>query len=269
MPQIVVRGCVVAYEVAGTGTPVILLHGGGSSGRQWHSLVAALSREFLCCAPDLFGHGKSSPWVGPAGPSLADYSAIAEALARSFGAPAHLVGHSHGGAVAIRHAMDHPDCLASLTLIEPTLMHLLRVTDNPAWPEAEELGSKHIDAVSRGRSKEVADEFLPYWIGEEAWQSMPDHRRAAIIETMPAVAQFWSSEFAETTPAEDYARLDVPTLLIRGSRTRATAHEVISVLLEVLTNRRLVEVEGAGHMSPFTHVAQVNAAISSFLTEHC
>lgn len=44
MPQIVARGCVVAYEVAGKGTPVILLHGGGSSGRQWRSLVAALSK---------------------------------------------------------------------------------------------------------------------------------------------------------------------------------------------------------------------------------
>jgi len=268
MPELSIRNCNVFYSVTGAGEPVILLHGGGSSGRQWKALTAAIETNFLCYTPDLFGHGASSSWTGDKGPLLADYAAIAEAIAALDRQPFHLVGHSHGGAVAITYASGNPKTLASLTLIEPTLMHLLRISDSPAWPEGEELGTKHIDAVSRGNSAQIADEFLPYWIGDEAWHTMPDDRRAAIIDTMPAVAQFWASEFAETTPADAYSRLDVPTLLVRGTKTRATAREIISLLHDLLPNSRLVEIEGGGHMAPLTHATDVNEAIANHLVRH-
>lgn len=268
MPELSIRNHTVSYTVTGAGEPVVLLHGGGSSARQWKTLTDAVEAQFQCCAPDLFGHGESSAWDSTKSPLLADYAAIVEDVAAMNGQPFHLVGHSHGGAVAIAYAIISPKTLSSLTLIEPTLMHMLRVCDSPAWPEAEQLGKTHIDAVSRGESARIADEFLPYWIGDEAWQSMPPDRRTAIIDTMPAVAQFWASEFAEATPAEAYAQLDVPTLLIRGTRTRATAHEIVSLLHDLLPNSWLVEVEGAGHMAPLTHASDVNEAIVNHLTRH-
>ena len=265
MPELHVRNCNVFYTVVGGGEPVILLHGGGSSSRQWKTLTSVIETEFLCCVPDLFGHGASSDWAGKQFPELADYAAIVEGLAAVCGEPFHLIGHSHGGAVAIAYAARFPKSLSSLALIEPTLMHLLRICNSPAWAEAQALGTKHIDAVSRGASAQIADEFLPYWIGEDAWQNMPGDRREAIIDTMPAVAQFWASEFAEATPAETYQQLDVPTLLVRGTRTRATAREIISLLAGLLPNSRLVEVEGAGHMAPLTHSSDVNEALANHL----
>ncbi len=254
--------------MARAGEPVILLHGGGSSCRPWKALIAAIEAQFLCCAPDFFGHGLSSAWTSEEGPLLADYAAIVEAIAALHGQPSHLVGHSHGGAAAIAYAARSPKSLASLTLIEPTLMHLLRVCNSPAWVEAEQLGTKHIDAVSRGEPAKIADEFLAYWIGNDAWQAMPDDRRAAIIDTMPAVAQFWAAEFAEATPTEVYAQLDIPTLLVRGTRTRATTCEITSLLYDLLPNSQLVEVEGAGHMAPLTHANDVNEAIADHLVQH-
>ena len=211
MPELTIRSHNVSYATAGGGEPVILLHGGGSSGRQWNSLTATIETQSLCYAPDLFGHGASSAWTTKEGSLLADYAAIVEAIDALNGEPFHLVGHSHGGAVAIAYATGNPNTLSSLTLIAPTLMHLLRVSNSPAWPEAEELGSKHIDA---------------------------------------------------------YAQLDVPTLLIRGTRTRATAREIISLLHDFLPNSRLVEIEGAGHMAPLTHAFNVNEAIANHLVRH-
>lgn len=268
MPELSIRNQNVSYAVTGVGEPVLLLHGGGSSGRQWMALTTALEAQFQCYTPDLFGHGSSSAWTDKATPVLADYAAIVEAITALAGEPIHLVGHSHGGAVALAYATGNARTLSSLTLIEPTLMHLLRICDSPAWPEAEDLGTKHIEAVSRGKSAQIADEFLPYWIGDKAWQTMLDERRAAIIDTMPAVAHFWASEFAEATPAEVYAQLDVPTLLIRGTSTRATAYEIVSLLHDLLPDSRLVEIEGSGHMAPLTHAADVNEAIAKHLAQH-
>jgi len=76
---------------------------------------------------------------------------------------------------------------------------------------------------------------------------MPEERRAAIIQTMPAVARFWASEFAETTPTEVYAKLGAPTLLVRGRKTRATAHDIVELLDGLLLNAAIVEIDGAGH----------------------
>jgi len=259
----------VSYAAVGTGEPVILLHGGGSSSRQWRSLASSLEDRFVCYTPDLYGHGSSSHWTGTSAPTLNDYADIVDAIADHPGRPFHLVGHSHGGAVAISYATRNLDALLSLTLIEPTLMHLLREAgEDEVWREAEELGTKHMKAVAAGKASEIADEFLPYWIGEAAWQSMPDERRAAIIETMPAVAQFWASEFAETTPAETYEQLAVPTLLIRGTRTRATAHAIIELLGGLMPNARTLEIEGAGHMAPLTHMAEVNAAVENHIMDY-
>jgi pimeloyl-ACP methyl ester carboxylesterase len=107
--------------------------------------------------------------------------------------------------------------------------------------------------------------FLPYWIGQAAWDAMAPGRRQAVIATMPAVAQFWSSVFAETKELDSYARVAVPTLLVRGTATTRSAREVIGVLSEILPNARIVEIDGAGHMVPLTHSEAVNAVAVSHI----
>lgn len=269
MPELLVHDSPISYRTCGSGEPVMLLHGGGSNGRQWMALVSELGDHRLCLLPDFHGHGASPPWLGILDPSLGDYAAIVEALENIVGRPFHLVGHSHGGAVAITYAVQHPEALRSLTLIEPTLMHLLRaVGSSDAWREARDLGHKHIKAIAEGKSAEIADEFLPYWIGDAAWHAMSEERRAPIIATMPAVAQFWSSVLKASTATDHYASMRAPTLLIRGTETRLPAHEVVDLLHEILPNSRMREIEGAGHMAPLTHPVEVNAAIADHISAH-
>ncbi len=91
----------------GAGTPVVLLHSGGMSSRQWRSLAERLAANHRVLAPDLLGSGKNPPWPGdlPFGYEL-DVAAVARVLDRVDGA-VHLVGHSYGGLVALtlaRHA---------------------------------------------------------------------------------------------------------------------------------------------------------------------
>ena len=101
----------------GDATPALLLHGFGGDYLSWMFTQEALSAERRAYALDLPGHGGSTKDVGDGLPSLA--AAILAFMDAKGIAKAHLVGHSMGGALSLLLAREHPDRVASLTLIAP------------------------------------------------------------------------------------------------------------------------------------------------------
>jgi pimeloyl-ACP methyl ester carboxylesterase len=69
----------------------------------------------------------------------------------------------------------------------------------------------------------------------------------------------------EPTPIAALRRIDVPTLLLRGSASPLPTRRIAELLAEALPNARLRTIEGAGHMLPLTHREAVNAAIAEHL----
>jgi pimeloyl-ACP methyl ester carboxylesterase len=67
------------------------------------------------------------------------------------------------------------------------------------------------------------------------------------------------------TRLSDYASITAPTLLIVGGKTRAPARAVVDMLSSTLPNAAMTVLKGAGHMSPFTHPAEVNRLIAGHL----
>ena len=103
------------------GTPVVLVHGYAGDMNGWAFNVPALAQRTPVIAIDLPGHGGSEKDVGDA--SLASLAATVGAVLDALGVErAHLVGHSLGGAVVARLAIDRPDLAASLTLIAPAYL---------------------------------------------------------------------------------------------------------------------------------------------------
>jgi pyruvate dehydrogenase E2 component (dihydrolipoamide acetyltransferase) len=111
----------IRYLETGTangGAPVLLIHGFGGDLNNWMFIQPALSETHRVIALDLPGHGGSSKDVGNA--TLATFAGIVRAFLSALDIPkAHLVGHSLGGAIALRAALDDANCAASLTLIAP------------------------------------------------------------------------------------------------------------------------------------------------------
>jgi pimeloyl-ACP methyl ester carboxylesterase len=106
------------------GEPVFFVHGNVSSSRFFEETLAALPSElsYWGLAPDLRGFGGSETKPLDATRSLGDFSDDLYALAGALGlgdGKIHLVGWSVGGTIAVRYAMDHPDMVASLTLVNP------------------------------------------------------------------------------------------------------------------------------------------------------
>ena len=109
------RGCRLRYLVGGEGEPLVLVHGLGGAAANWLALAPLLLPGRRLLVPELPGHGGSSPL--PAAPSLNPYAdRISLLLEREGLAPAPVVGHSLGGAIALRLAIRRPELVSGLVL---------------------------------------------------------------------------------------------------------------------------------------------------------
>ena len=124
------------------GVPVVFVHGNASSGRFFEETLAALPPRYRGIAPDLRGFGDSGTKPLDATRGLGDFSDDLRALVEALGLgdrPVHLVGWSIGGTVVLRYAMDHPDAVASLTLVCPMSPYGFGGTKDaggtPCWPD--------------------------------------------------------------------------------------------------------------------------------------
>ncbi len=116
MPMITVNGLEVFYESRGSGAPVLLVHGLGSSTEDWEPQVSELAREFTVVTYDVRGHGRTGK---PAGAySVSQFASDAAALIGALGLGAvHVVGLSMGGMIAFQLAADHPELVRSLVIV--------------------------------------------------------------------------------------------------------------------------------------------------------
>ena len=110
-----VRGTRLRYLVAGEGQPLLLVHGLGGAASNWLALAPLLLATRRLLVPELPGHGGSSPL--PAAPSLNAYADRLGLLLEHEGlASAGVVGHSLGGAIALRLSIRRPDAVSALVL---------------------------------------------------------------------------------------------------------------------------------------------------------
>jgi pimeloyl-ACP methyl ester carboxylesterase len=269
MPAISADGVTLSFVHTGSGAPVFCLHSSGGSGAQWKRLGAELSHRYHVLAPDLHGHGGTSPWPGMRPLRLADEVALVEPLLAALPAPVHLVGHSYGGAVALRLALAAPERIRSLCLIEPVLFGVLHQHgDHAEYIEISQIAEATVGAVQAGQPAAAARLFVDYWNGAGAWAKLPDHTRAVIERAIPSVARHWEAVFGETMTLADLRDLRMPTLLLSGDRSPRPARRVAELLAGALPEVATAVIAGAGHMSPLTHGPSVNSAIVKHLARH-
>ena len=119
MPKIKVADIHHHYQVTGEGEPLFFIHGLGSSGRDWQYQVEYFSKHFKVMTYDVRGHGASDKPPGPY--SIPQFAADAKSLLQSqIMLPAHVVGISMGGMIAMQLALDAPHGVKSLTIVNTT-----------------------------------------------------------------------------------------------------------------------------------------------------
>lgn len=259
MASIEVGASRIEYLEQGSGEPVVLLHSSASSASQWRALAQRLSARYRVLAPDFYGYGGSAPWPGHGAFSLAREAEIVYALLADAGEPAHLVGHSYGGAVALHIARRRPDRLRSLALVEPVAFHLLADRS-----EIAALSESVLRAVASGDYLRGCALFVDYW-SPGAWDALPATKRVAMASRLAKVALDFHATFSERAKAEEWRAIRAPTLLVLGERSPLPTRRICELLTRMLSAARLRVVPGAGHMAPLTHAEAVNELIAEHL----
>ncbi|MDX3091633.1 alpha/beta hydrolase [Streptomyces sp. ME02-6978a] len=125
----------VFVRYGGEGPPVVLLHGHPRTSATWHRVAPLLVRQgFTVICPDLRGYGRSTgpaPTADHSGHSKRAVAGDVVAVLRALGHTRFaLAGHDRGGAVALRLALDHPEAVSRVALLDclPLSEHLARVT---------------------------------------------------------------------------------------------------------------------------------------------
>ena len=181
----------------------------------------------------------------------------------------HLVGHSYGGALMAHTAVRAPGRVRSLTLIEPTLFHVLACTQrNIAHQEIWEQAQRVIRHVTAGNPEEAARGFIDYWVASGAYDAMDGRVQASVTAGMSKVHDEWLTAFeALGATLEALAALSMPIQLVAGRNTTRAAWDVVEVLRSIWPGAAYADIAGAGHMSPLTHTGRVSDVIERFLDE--
>jgi pimeloyl-ACP methyl ester carboxylesterase len=254
-----------AGERAGRRT-VVLLHSSASSSRQWSALVELLGPRFDVRTVDFYGHGTQPAWRGERALTLADEVALVEPILREAG-PVHLVGHSYGGAVALKVAEAHPHQVRSLAVYEPVLFAWLfkEAPHDEAAREVREMSDAVGRYVAAGQDHAAAAVFVDYWSGVGEWEHLHPARQNAIAARMRAVFPHFAAAYREPFASTRSGALQMPILYLTGENT-ADSTSRISVLARLaLPFAEHDTLPGMGHMGPITHASEFNRRLWTFL----
>jgi pimeloyl-ACP methyl ester carboxylesterase len=257
----------LAWSEQGRGPAIVLLHSSLGSKSQWRSLAQCLAPTHRTLAIDLLGYGDAPAPGAWEDFGLADEVRHVEAvLAQRLrpGEPFHLVGHSYGGAVALRLARTRVAQVRSLALFEPTAFHLVPPGDG-VIDETRRLAESFDPCEDDPVQGEIQTRrFIDFWNGPGAFDAQPAPRRAALVRAMPKVRYDFRAIFGDAARAADLGTLCVPTCLIAGRASPACAHRVIATLAGALPVLEMHWV-AAGHMAPVTHAELVNPLFEAFI----
>ena len=248
--------------------PVIALHCSGASGKQWRDLSQALAGRFNVIAPDLIGCGENSRWHGEGPFQLTSEAAAVIDIIDACDVPVHLVGHSYGGGVALRVAIERPNRVASLSLYEPTSFHALKAAGPDGWDALTEIRAvarEISQGIANGAYRAAARRFVDYWNGSGAWNRLRPEVQADLVRWVPKAALDFRALIEERIPLEAYRRARIPMLLMHGDDSPMPAQLVAHKLARSLNPRVVQIIAGAGHMGPLTHAEIVNRAILDHL----
>jgi pimeloyl-ACP methyl ester carboxylesterase len=252
---------------SGAGPAVVCLHSNAAHGGQWRALATRLAATHRVLAVDSYGAGQSPEWPSDRTISLADEVALLEPAFERAGESFVLVGHSYGGAVALRAAVEQPERVRALVLYEPTLFALIEA-EGPSPNEADGIrqtaaaASRSLDDGDRAGA---AQAFIDYWMGPGSWARTPADRQPAIAQAIVNVRRWAHALFTEPTSLAQIARLELPVLLMTGARSTVSAHGVARRLRAAWPQAEHRAFDALGHMGPITHADVVNEAIEDFL----
>nr|WP_268968516.1 alpha/beta hydrolase [Palleronia pontilimi] len=243
----------------------MFLHCSLASHRAWMPVIKLLHDDLDMTAFDLPGHGRSGDWTEDDG----DIHGLSARIAASFcDGPTDIVGHSFGAAVGLRLAVERPDLVRRMVLVEPVFFAAARGTG--AHARHREQFEPVTDALARGDREQATRVFSNMWGGARDFDDLPTAQRRAMIDRIHLIAA--SSPGIEGDSGDlmadgRLAATHVPTLLVSGTGSAPIIHAIHDSLRTRMPQAATQRIDGAGHMAPLTHPETVADLIRAHLLD--
>ncbi len=247
-----VKGLKIEYTDKGSGTPVLLMHGWGSSFDVYNGLIAGNCDRCRMVAINFPGCGQSeampTPW------KLDDYCDLVLEFIKSVGLenPV-LVGHSHGGRVALR--------LASAGMLNPPKIVLLDSAGLiPKKSFKQKFRAKSFKAIKRTLTLPIIKNYSEGLLNKaRAYYGSADYNAA------PQVLRDTLVSLVNTDLREDLHNIKCPTLLIWGENDTATPLSDAKIIESLIPDAGLCVIKGTGHYSFCERPYEAQAIFRSFV----
>lgn len=255
-----------SFLTAGSGKPVLLLHGAGIGSIQWYTVIGPLSRDFSVIAPDIVGYGESDK------PSASYDREFFVSWLRGFVDALSLdcidlVATSQGGAIALQFVIENPELVDRLVLVNsaglsevaqnvPVSVKLLMMWHElfPSSASSEFLLRRHalFDAENIDQGILELEEY-----GREV-RRMRGGRRA-----------FWQGRgrVVEAVSVDQLKQIKNPTLMIWGEEDVAFPLSSAEAAARLMSNARVTALSRAGHICFLERPAEFNRILREFLIQ--
>jgi pimeloyl-ACP methyl ester carboxylesterase len=265
-----VDGITLEYEEQGSGEPVVFIHGAlmGDTYRPLMREPAMKNYRFM--GYNRRGYAGSSPPGGAL--SVADHAADCLALMRSLDAvPAHIVGHSSGAVIGIQLALDAPDAVRSLTLLEPAL---LGVPSTEAF--VEKLGAS-VPIYEAGDKASAVDKFLREVCGKDYRRIVDTQLPGTLDQAASDADAFFTGEFPAVAEwqftEEDAKHIKQPVLSVMGANTDValglpTYTEIHERVLDWFPKAKPFVLPRAAHLLQVENPHDMAEGLAAFLADN-
>lgn len=264
MPTRTINGYPLSYAEAGSGPPLVLVHGTLADQRHWTPQMEALGAKFHLYALSL-RHYWPEKWDGIGTDfTIAQQASDVAEFIRSLGGKAHLLGHSRGGHIAFRVAELHPELIDRLILAEPGGDLDETLGGKPGTP-GQAAGFNAVAAeIAAGRIEDGLRMMAERTGGPSGWTGRPEWRRQVNRDNaMTMLGQINEGRQPFTRAA--VTGLKPKTLLLNGNQTQPNFITIVEAMAPLIPDCQRVVIRNATHGLNHDNPADFNAAVLEFL----
>ncbi|NQD91254.1 alpha/beta fold hydrolase [Pseudomonas sp. CrR25] len=252
-------GCQLHYEEYGHGAPLLLVHGLGSSTRDWEYQIPELAAHYRVIALDVRGHGRSDKPRERY--SIAGFAEDVAALVEHLHLESvHLVGISMGGMIGFQLGVERPELLKSLCIVNSGPEVKARFPRDyleiaRRWSLSRLLS---LDAIAKGLGRLLFPKPEQAELRRKIEERWPQNDKRAYLASLDAIIG-WGVR-------ERLARITCPTLVISADHDYTPVAQKQAYVRE-LPNARLLVIEDSRHATPLDQPQRFNSSLLAFLAE--
>lgn len=266
MPSLTIDGYPIAYAEAGSGPPLLMIHGTLGDQRSWGGQMAAFGAAHHAIAVSL-RHCWPGEWSDGGDFTIARHTADIAGFIKALGeGPVRLIGHSRGGHIALRVAQHHPELIHSLVLLEPG--GELDETLGGAPPAGRQGAAfaKGAALIAEGKVEEGLTVIAEHTGGPGAWAKRSEARKAVNRDNARTLLGQVNEQRKPYSRAEA-AGIAIRTLLVGGDQSQPQFGVILDALEGAMPNATRVTIARAAHSVQADNPADFNAAVLDFLAQ--